>query len=270
MRLNRYRRIIATLILILVSSCTNQDQNTPEMDLINGEKAYAKYDISDAEMYFQRFLRKNSVSPERWNVWSKLLNISMNIRQEKVTAAAYLEIMLEEFGNDPNHRLNIELELASVYHYLRNDNKAVELWEKIINNPRTPLEEKAKVYRSLSRAYLSRMEFTLAENTLQSCLELDVSSNTKSDCLYNLAEEQVLAEKLSLAEISLRTLLQMGDVADNRLVSSSFLLGDVLEQQGRDKEALKQFTEIRYSFPNPQVVEKRITYLENKIKKSKR
>lgn len=257
-------RAIFILLVLFLTACSGSSKDEPEQDLELGKKAYQLYEIGDAEMYFQRFLRKNPTHPRRWEIWNKLLNIALNIRQEKVTAAAYLEIMLEEFEKDDKRRQSIEVELAAISHFLRNENRAVELWEKLIEDQNLFPEEKAQVYRHLSRAYLGRLELSAAEQALQTCLELDVSPSTKSDCLYDMAESQVLTDKLTLAEINLQTLLAMKGYTEEREILSIFLLGDVLEQQQRYSEALEQFILIRQRFPNRHLIENRILYLEKR------
>ena len=239
-------------------------------DLVMAEMAAKARDIGDAEMFYERYLRKNPTGGQRWNVWQSLLNISLNIRQDKITARDYLEIMLLEYDDDPDKRREIQMELAAVCNDLRMYERAVTLWEKLVEDDGTPDEDKAAFYRALSHAYMRRLEFTMATDVLELCLKLDVSLSTKADCLYAVGEAEMITGNLAESEKALRSLLNMPEAAPQRRVLAVFMLADVLEQQNRPEEAAKLFESIRESYPNSRVVEMRIAALRGKqaLKKS--
>jgi lipopolysaccharide biosynthesis regulator YciM len=186
------------------------------------------------------------------------------VRQNKRTAAEYLEIMLTEFGNDPHKRRIIQIGLETLYRDMREDAKAVRLWEALAADPDTPPEDRAAVYRELSQAYLRRLEFSLATDVLGLCLQLDVSSEIKADCLYSLAETQMFTETLTGSEQALRDILRLEDVSEERKVLAVFMLADVLEQQDRLSEAAELFESIRETYPNTRVIEIRLGALKSK------
>lgn len=233
-------------------------------DLALAEEASKDGDVGDAEMYYERYLRKNPFGEHRWEVWQSLLAIARTIRHDMRTAREYLEIMLEEFSNDDKRRGEIQLALADVAEELLAHERAVTLWEAISVDPATQEETLADVYRKLSRAYLRRLEFSLSKEVLDRCLQLNVSEKTKANCLYALAEAHMLTDALDSAEQVLRDLLSMG-VADEKLrVEAIFMLADVLEQQDRIPEAREFFESLRDVYPNPRVIEVRLNALKNK------
>ena len=233
-------------------------------DLDMAEKAVKARDTGDAEMFYERYLRKNPAGEQRWNVWHNLLDIALNIRQDKATAKNYLEIMLAEYAADPPKRREIQKRLAAVCDELRLYDRAVSLWEALVEDEGAPAEDKAACYRELSHAYMRRLEFTMATEVLDLCLQLDVSPATKADCLYDVAEAAMFTDDLEKSEKALRALLDMPEASPQRRVLAVFMLADVLEQRNRPDEAVRLFESIRESYPNSKVIELRIAALRGK------
>jgi tetratricopeptide (TPR) repeat protein len=238
-------------------------------DLTLAEAALNERDLGDAEMYFQRYLRKNPDGEDRWEVWLQLLSISLDMRQDKATAGDYLEIMLLEFHADPSRRRHIQMALANLYRDMRLFSRAFRLWEVLAMAPDLSSEDRALVYRELSHAYLRRLEFTPATDILGLCLQLDVRPDTKADCLYALAETQMLTDNLEESEQALRDLLLLADVSGERRVLATFTLADVLEQRGKLQEAASLFESIRETYPNTKVVTVRLGALRDKMSEKK-
>lgn len=239
----------------------------PKSDLVLADEALKARDIGDAVMYLERYLRKNSAGNERWEVWQSLLDISLNMRQDRATAKDYLEIMLVEYELDTEKKQRIQLRLAELCNEMRLYPRATALWEELVQEGELPEKAKADIYQELSEAYLRRLEISMSTQMLSMCLELKVPPTTKSECLYKLAETQMLTKDLVASENSLRDLLYMDEVAPYRKVLATFLLADVLEQQERLDEATRYYESIRDSYPNSRVVEMRLNNLRSqKIK----
>lgn len=252
---------------IFLSSCIPEKveellgRAQPKSDLVLADEALKARDIGDAVMYFERYLRKNSSSEERWEVWQSLLDISLNMRQDKGTAKDYLEIMLVEYESNAEKKRDIQLRLAELCNEMRLYPRATALWEELVQEEELPERVKADIYRELSKVYLRRLEIAMSTQMLSMCLELKVPPTTKSECLYKLAETQMLTKDLVASENSLRDLLYMDEVAPYRKILATFLLADVLEQQERLDEATRYYESIRDSYPNSSVVEMRLNNL---------
>lgn len=236
-------------------------------DLIRANTAYDGNNISEAEMYYERFLRTQPESPHRWWVWNRLLDIALNTRQQKATGIAYLEIMVEEYGKDNDKRRSITKSLAQLYMDVRNYERAVLLWENLAYDETSLAVEKAEALRKLAFLYLRRLDFSDSTNAVKMCLKLDVSQDVKADCLFDLAEIQILLGELPQAYTNLHTLLQLDDPDKERHLMVRFMYADVLEQQGRYDEALELFTKLRTIHPNPGVIDVRIEALQKHKKK---
>lgn len=256
-----------TLFMCLVACPFDAVTPQSQDDLALARLAVKDRDIGDAEMYFERYLRKNPQGEHRWEVWQSLLDIALDIRHDKGSAREYLEIMLEEFSGDGERRRRIQLALASLADAMRAYERAVYLWEAVSVDPETPQETLAKVYRELSRAYLRRLEFTLSKDVLDRCLQLNVAGETKGECLYALAEAHTLTDELDAAEEALRAMLDLSTTDATLRVEATFMLADVLEQRDRFKEAEELFDSLRDTYPNTRVIEVRLSALRNKTGK---
>lgn len=256
---------IIVLFCFTLVGCQSQSGD----DLTLGNQAYDRYEITDAEMFYERYLRKNPESSNRWWVWNRLLDISLNIRQQKSNSIAYLEIMLEEYGKDDDKRRSITRSLANLYFEVINYERAVILWESLAYDPSSLSTEKAEAFRKLAFLYLRRLDFSDSTSVLQKCLQLDVEQSVKADCLFDLSEIQLLLGELPQAYANLHTLLQLDDPNKERYLMVRFMYADVLEQKGRFDEALELFTQLRTVHPNPAVIDVRIESLQKRMKKKR-
>lgn len=252
------------LFAVLAACPFDSGKGARQDDLTLARAAAKDRDIGDAEMYYERYLRKNPQGEHRWQVWQSLLEIALDIRHDMSGGREYLEIMLDEFRDDPERRRQIQLTLADIANEMLAYERAVTLWEAVSSDPGTPQETLAEVYRNLSRAYLRRLEFTLSKELLDRCLQLNVAENTKAECLYALSEAHMLTDELASSEQALRDMLEM-DLDDETLrVEGMFMLADVLEQQDRVREAEALFETLRDVYPNPRVIEIRLGALKSK------
>ena len=82
--------------------------------------------------------------------------------------------------------------------------------------------------------------------------------------LYNLSMIYADQGEKKLAEEKLIELTTMSTTMNNIQVQGLFMLGDLMEEQGKYKEALELFKSLEQTYPNPQAVEVRIKNLENR------
>lgn len=257
--------LVLAASLFLVAGCDSKGNAQDDYQL--GAQALVARDVPEAQMHFERYLRLNPEGKRRWQTWEYLLDIALNYRGEKQVAQSYLEIMLVEYADDPERRRSIKLRLADVVSDLRKYGRAMELWEALVEDPGVPAEVRSGLYRNISREYLRRLEFTPATDMLEACVQLDIPAAVKADCMYDLAEAQTITDALPLAAVTLRALLAMEGATEQKRVLATFLLADVLEQQGKPAEALTLFESIQDTYPNSRVIAMRIAYLKGKKKR---
>lgn len=262
------KKLVALLLLglfALAAGCL-PDSSEPKDDLGRARKAFAESDLGDAEMYFERYLRKNPQGEQRWAVWQQLLSIALDMRRDKATAAEYLEVMLVEYGADSKLRWPLQMKLARLYADMNNTNRAAAIWETLAQESALPVEEKATVYKELAKAYMERLEFTPAMDAIAMCLDLKTTvPDTRADCYNYMSEIHIIMDSLKESEKTLRDLLALEGVSPEKRVLATFTLADVLEQQKKYTEAAELFDSIRESYPNTKVIEIRLGSLRTKI-----
>jgi lipopolysaccharide biosynthesis regulator YciM len=260
-------RILALAVVMLGAAapgaCLPEESKTRD-DLMLADAALAEHDQGDAEMYLLRYLRKNPEGDRRWEVWRRLLRLTLNVRQDKATAREYLEIMLREFAGDPERKRGIAVELAELCRDMGFNARAADLWEGLAGDPDLNAEDRATVYKELAYAYMRRLEFTPAAEVLALCLDLKVVPDLRADCRTALSETQMLNEDMQGAEQSLRALLAMEGIAEQRRTAAVFMLADVVEQQQRPEEARSLLESILHDYPNSKVIEIRLAALKGK------
>jgi tetratricopeptide (TPR) repeat protein len=259
-----------TLAFAVASGACLPNEEKHKDDLALADAAIADHDVGDGEMYLLRYLRKNPDGDRRWEVWRRILALTLNVRQDKATARDYLEIMLREFSGDPARKRGIAMELAGLCRDMRFNARAAELWESLAADPDLDTEDKAAVYKELSYAYMRSLEFTPAADVLALCLNLNVGPDAKADCYSALSETQMLNENLKGAEQVLRELLKLEGLSESRKTAAVFMLADVVEQENRPEEARALLESILHSYPNSKVIEIRLAALKGKKSASSR
>ncbi len=270
-RLAFFSRMMLVLTLVSfvlsLSACgwNGEDAN----DLARADLAMRQSEYGDAEMFYERYLRKNPNGDQRWQVWKRLVDLTLNIRQDNPMAMDYLEIMLVEFDKDADRRREIQIKLADLCHEARRHARSVQLWEALARDEGLEPNKKAEICRNLAKAYLRHFEFTMAKDTLKLCLALEATFELKAGCMYELAEVQMLTNELEESQITLRSLLQQANIPEAQRVLAVFMLADVLEQLEQFEESKQFFETIRKTYPNPRVVELRLSYLQKREAKKK-
>ncbi len=257
--------LLFCLLCLALGACTQSTEKLEKQeDYVLGLGYLQERNFSEAQMYFERYLRLNVDGKYRWQAWQNLLDIALNYRNEKAAALNYLNVMLLEYETDPARRSGIKKQLADLANELRQYNRAVATWESILLDNNLPAIEQSRIYRQLSKAYLRRMEFTQATAMLNNCVNLDIIDSLKAECLYELAETQTITADLGAATESLRKLLAMSGAESSTKVLGTFLLADVLEQLGQKQEAIALFESLLGLYPNERVIAMRIDYIKNK------
>ena len=263
-------------VLLLILACCQlpgclEDGRDPGDDLAQARAHMLNRDFMEAEKSFERYLRSNPAGTQRWEVWNELVDLALNVRYDRNAAIELLLAMQQEYaqreydrvpGADQRRRLIID-RLAQQYEQSRHYDGAVELWGSLAQAPENPLVQRAASLRNLARIYMRRLEFEPAKRALAVCMEMEIPQSAKSDCRYDMADLYMIMDDMDASIRELRSLLEQGEMDDDKRILSIFMLADALEQQGNRESALGLFETIRYSYPNNRVVESRIEYLKN-------
>lgn len=79
--MNRSVLLLLVMVIILISGCM---QSETEDELSRARKAFINKEYTEAERFYQRYLRDNDNGTERWKVWNRLVEITGNVREIKI------------------------------------------------------------------------------------------------------------------------------------------------------------------------------------------
>ncbi|MDL2285472.1 tetratricopeptide repeat protein [Desulfovibrio sp. OttesenSCG-928-F07] len=258
--------LLTVLFAVTISTGCLETGSASSDDLALAREYMLNRDFMEAEKSFERYLRRNPTGEDRWEVWNSLVDLALNVRHDRNAAIELLRAMQQEYQFHPEYKRSVLNKLAHQYELARHFDGSVELWGALVKDPETPELQKASCLRNLARIYLRRLEFEPAKEVLTMCMELSITQSAKSDCQYDLADLYMIMEDMDAGIKELRNLLEQQGVDDDKRVLAIFMLADALEQQGNRDSALGLFETIRYSYPNPRVVEARIEYLKKQKK----
>lgn len=236
------------------------------MDIDEARHAMMMRDYLEAEKSFERYLRRNPDGTERWDVWNSLVDLALSVRNDRKAAVELLEAMLIEYAEVPARKRTISTRLAEQYRTARKYERALELWSAVAEDGDADVVQRARACRGLANIYMRRLEFELSKESLGYCLALEIPDSVRAECLYDLAQTHVGMGDLDKAVVQFRSVLALGDIPKAMRTLTVFMLADALDQNGDADEALALFKSIEETYPNPKVVEQRVTFLQQKKK----
>lgn len=258
--MNRRVLLLLAMATILVSGCM---QPEVEDDLSRARKAYIKKEYSEAERVYQRYLRDNEFATERWDVWNRLVDITISIRGNKKRAVELLDAMLLEFSVEPERYRQILISKGRIYTEGSMWADAISVWSQLLSAPGVTIDEEATAYANLGKAYLMRGEYGLAVDAFKDCRQLAYNNmEHKQRCIYDLAQAYAYLGAYSDAEKNLHSLLEYKAVDVALASRAKLLLADIYEQQERPLMAITMLKEIKDTYPNPKVIEFRLKNLQ--------
>lgn len=251
--------VFGMLVLFALAGCTSEP--AAEKDIAAARKAYVARQYLEAEQLYERYLRVWQKADSRWEVWNKLVEIAVTVRQDNKNAVELLETMFLEYSNDTQKSCEILKRLAALYAQNRQWAKVVGIWQRLLSLPDLSEEDIAFANRKLGKVYLVQTNYDLAIDALQACIQMHLPEGIRTECLYDLAQAYAFLENFDPAIRYLEELLVDTELAVERRALAVLLLADIYEQEGKKNEAVRLLESILTTYPNPKVVEARLRYL---------
>ncbi|SIN87089.1 tetratricopeptide repeat protein [Halodesulfovibrio marinisediminis] len=252
--------LLLVIVSILVSGCM---QSEIEDELSRARKAFINKEYTEAERFYQRYLRDNDSGIERWNVWNRLVEVAGTVRGNKNRAIELLDAMLLEYSGEPDRYRQVLVKKGNMLIEGGLWSEAITVWSQLLSAPAVKIEEEATAYANLGKAYLMRGEYGLAVDAFKDCRELEYNnSGHKQLCIYELAQAYAFLGNHVEAEKNLNNLLQYEAVEVTLMARAKLLLADIYEQQEQPQKAIALLQDIRETYPNPRVVEFRLKSLQ--------
>ncbi len=230
---------------------------------------YAEEYISErewilAESLLERFLRTEDNPDKRWKAWMLLLKTSEFIDIHPATMHVHLSDMLQEFFDDTERKKFVLFTFAQLLQKNGDYAVASDIWNMYLDLDNIGPNEAFAAYRSLGNIYFRTRQYSLLEDSLYSCMALDIEAQEMSLCMYDLAYMKGSREEWDDAKDLLDQILLM-ETDDYTRARVSFMIGDILELQGKPEKSLEFFEMARLSHPNTLVVDNRIESLRKKL-----
>lgn len=266
-RVCRFAVITLGLLLGSLAGCDRLPWDKPNLlvsDLQEAQAAARDGEWTRAQRYLERYLRSEEDPELRWNAWNMLIDGSLRSDPSGQWAVDYLETMALEYEDNADRSRDVLARLAGVHESTGRMDSAVAAWEQFCLQPGLEDAEYASVQRRMARLYISRSLLEDAEEALRICVALTDGEPTQADCLFDLASLAAVRDKNTEALELAGQVMQLPGVDAVIKARAGFILADILEQQGKNKEALAMFRDIRDDYPNELVVDYRIQALTNK------
>lgn len=249
----------------LLPACSDSQETDSEL-LEQARESFTRKEYLDAEKLYERFLRYVPESEDRFEAWDKVAYIAMNVRHDENLTADIMEVMALEYTNVPRQYQEILERLAVLYEANYRWDRAKNTYERMLRIPNLSAAQKGQAFLHLARIHQAKLDYQTATEYLENCLALELPENIKAEALYALAMVYADQAKSKLAEEKLLEITLMGNAPENIKVQSLFMLADLQEEQGKLKEALRLFSSIAKTYPNPEAVAVRIEGLNSRIK----
>ena len=252
-------------VLLITGVCISCAEEKAEDSYIDEARAaFGDKEYLEAEKLYERYLRQVPEGTDRWEAWDRVAYIAQNIRRNDGLTADILEAMALEYADRPELYQDVLLKLADIYEENFRWQRALSAWQRLLSTPGLNMDSEAKAHLHLAQIYQRRLEYQNATRHLEACLAMDLPSEFRAEALYNLSMVYSDQGEGKLAEEKLLELTTMKEAPNSIQVQGLFMLADLMEEQGKYKEALELFRSIEQTYPNQQAVEVRIKGLEGR------
>lgn len=288
--LKRAALIAAAVIWIMAAAagCSRPEALLNVLD--EARAAYGKGHFTEAERLYERYLQTEPNGAHRWEAWSRLLDIARGVLSDNDRAAALLDSMFLEFGEDKDKGWELLSALATTNEAMRRWPEALENWKRCLDLPKLDPIHLPEIHLHMARLYRFQREYDVAQQSLKKCSKTAQSPQVKLECLYEWAQTIDYEHKRAQAQSveapdgksgydptsNLERMKQLleeirstPDLAPDRAAQTSFLLAEVYEGLGKKAEAARLLRAILSTYPNPKVIEALLENLKRDTNREK-
>ena len=260
----RFIKIFALLVIsiCILCSCSEQEQNQDLLLIQKARQSYTNGFFEDSMQFYQQYLQLEQKTEYRWEAWRHILDISMYINIDYDLSLTLLDTMLLEYNSDFDKQMFLLDKKAELYFSINVYNKAIEVINKKIELLPTNSTQRAKAFITIANAYRREKNYDLAMDAMENCVKSTTSSEQKASCKYEKAQLLTYMEHWQDAELILNEILEHEEISVLLKSLVIFSLADIQENRGEFKKAEKLFLSIKETYPNPQVVKKRLEHIQ--------
>jgi tetratricopeptide (TPR) repeat protein len=258
------KRIILLILLataMIVAVACSRESSPGGDDIERARTAYSKGFYLEAEKDYERYLQVEPQGKFRKEAWNKLSKIAIAIKGDLDRAVVLLEAMYLELGTDDDVAWKIMYQLGDVFAELGNFPKALESFEKCLLHATNSPKHTYKTQLRMARLYRSMGNYDLVSGILENCANSDIDSESKANCLYELAQSYSFISNWNQSKKAIESLLALDKVSEETKALALFLLADIYENERNYIKTKEILESILTTYPNPKVVESRLSSL---------
>ncbi|MDY7000346.1 MAG: tetratricopeptide repeat protein, partial [Thermodesulfobacteriota bacterium] len=212
----KYRLFI--LMVLFLGACSSFSQDNGSLEKANRE--YAKGNYFQARRLYEQYLEFETQGKKRWEAWSKLLGIALNIQHDQRKGTLLLEAMCLEYMGRPERYRSLLPQLAGLYTDLREWEKAAEAWQKALALEGPDSEKAGEIYWNLGKVYQFQGQYSMAQEAMAGCMERALDPGLRAKCMYEMAQTFSLLKNQVQARIWLEKIQELED-ADQELKATA-------------------------------------------------
>ena len=191
----------------------------------------------------------------------------LNLYQQRYPEALLTYLLVEKDFPDSELASSARRKIAEIYKYrLRDYSRAVVAYQKLLDSG---VDDGDRVQYELGDTYFRLNNFEQARIEFESLLKTWTQSPLLPQVRFRIATTFALEGDLKEAESVYRAVIR--DWPDDPFaIEARFGLAAVLEDGERLLDALKVLEQLRGVYPNPEILQKRIEQVEERIRKKKK
>ncbi|BCS89039.1 tetratricopeptide repeat protein [Pseudodesulfovibrio sediminis] len=259
--MNKKISIFILIAFVAMLAACSIESSPGAYDIEHARDAYSKGFFLEAEKDYERYLQAEPQGEFRKEAWERLGEISITIKGDLDRAVVLLEAMYLELGEDQEFAWKTMFQLGGVYAELGNRSKAIDSYEKCLMLAAESPEHTYQTQLHMARLYRSIGSYDLVAETLENCAESAQDLNSKSHCLYELAQSYSFIGSWHQARKTLEALLAIPDISEETRALSIFLMADIYEYDRDYRKTRELLESILDTYPNRKVVESRLASL---------
>lgn len=255
--------VLTLAVLTCGQGCESKPDVAPVTTLLEAARtAWLAGDYPQAEAAYQRYLKEAMQTPERLEAWQRLADIAGTVWGNPGNAAAILEAALLEYGQEPAIMADLTASAASAWLLAKQPAKAAEHLRILLSMESLGPAMRVQASLELAQALVMLHDLSGAVGALRSCRQGQLAASVTAPCSLRLAGLYVDLNNPDAARAIWLDVYHDGMINAQLRGEAGFALGELAEARHDKEEARAFYTSVKDWYPNPQVIVKKLQFLD--------